>query len=143
MRELRRGKGYTQVRMQMPTGIDQSAYSKLEFGKRSLSFEQCRLLAAALDTSMDLSGGPHRRPAPLSPREESIGPAFPSDHRTAKRLPHPFRVGEPFPAGNYSSCRAFAAAMAFSWAAGGQSSYRTKWKVKEPRDWVMARRSMA
>ncbi len=64
MRELRRGKGYTQVRMQMLTGIDQSAYSRLEFGKRSLSFEQCRLLAAALDTSMDCLAGLTDDPRP-------------------------------------------------------------------------------
>ncbi len=39
--------------MQMLTGIDQSDYSKLESGKRYFTFEQCRKLAIALDTSMD------------------------------------------------------------------------------------------
>lgn len=53
LKELRIEKGYTQIRMQMLTGIDQSDYSKLENGKRYLTFEQCRKLALALDTSMD------------------------------------------------------------------------------------------
>ena len=53
LKELRIEKGYTQIKMQMLTGIDQSDYSKLENGKRYLTFEQCRKLALALDTSMD------------------------------------------------------------------------------------------
>ena len=53
LKELRIEKGYTQVKMQMLTGIDQSDYSKLENGKRYYTFEQCRKLAIALDTSMD------------------------------------------------------------------------------------------
>ena len=53
LRELRIKKGYTQIKMQMLTGIDQSDYSKLENGKRYFTFEQCRKLAIALDTSMD------------------------------------------------------------------------------------------
>ena len=53
LKELRIAKGYTQIKMQMLTGIDQSDYSKLENGKRYFTFEQCRKLAIALDTSMD------------------------------------------------------------------------------------------
>ena len=53
LKELRIKKGYTQIKMQMLTGIDQSDYSKLENGKRYFTFEQCRKLARALDTSMD------------------------------------------------------------------------------------------
>lgn len=53
LKELRMEKGYTQIKMQMLTGIDQSDYSKLETGKRYYTFEQCRKLAIALDTSMD------------------------------------------------------------------------------------------
>ncbi len=53
LKELRIEKGYTQIKMQMLTGIDQSDYSKLESGKRYFTFEQCRKLALALDTSMD------------------------------------------------------------------------------------------
>ena len=51
--ELRKKLNYTQVKMQMLTGIDQSDYSKLENGKRNMTFEQCRRIALALNTSMD------------------------------------------------------------------------------------------
>lgn len=57
LRELRKEKGYTQIKMQMLTGIDQSDYSKLESGKRYFTFEQCRKLAIVLDTSMDYLAG--------------------------------------------------------------------------------------
>ncbi len=57
LKELRIEKGYTQIKMQMLTGIDQSDYSKLESGKRYFTFEQCRKLAIALDTSMDYLAG--------------------------------------------------------------------------------------
>ena len=53
LRELREAKRFTQTKIQMMTGIDQSDYSKLEKGARNLTFEQCRRLALALDTSMD------------------------------------------------------------------------------------------
>ena len=42
LRELRKERGYTQVKMQMLTGIDQSDYSKIEAGKRHYTFEQCK-----------------------------------------------------------------------------------------------------
>ncbi len=57
VKELRIKKGYTQIKMQMLTGIDQSDYSKLENGKRYFTFEQCRKLAIALETSMDYLAG--------------------------------------------------------------------------------------
>ena len=57
IKELRKQKGFTQVKIQMMTGIDQSDYSKIESGKRYLTFEQCRKLAIALDTSMDYLAG--------------------------------------------------------------------------------------
>lgn len=57
IKELQKQKGFTQVKMQMMTGIDQSDYSKIESGKRYLTFEQCRKLAIALDTSMDYLAG--------------------------------------------------------------------------------------
>ena len=53
LKELRKERGYTQVKMQMLTGIDQSDYSKIENGKRNMTFEQCRRIAIALETSMD------------------------------------------------------------------------------------------
>ncbi len=53
LKELRLKRGYTQIKMQMLTGIDQSDYSKIESGKRYYTFEQCRKIAIALNTSMD------------------------------------------------------------------------------------------
>lgn len=57
LKELRKEKGYTQIKMQMLTGIDQSDYSKIESGKRYFTFEQCKKIAIALDTSMDYLAG--------------------------------------------------------------------------------------
>ena len=57
IQQLRKELGYTQVKMQMITGIDQSDYSKIEQGKRHLSFEQCKRIALALNTSMDYLAG--------------------------------------------------------------------------------------
>lgn len=57
LKELRKQRGYSQVKMQMLTGIDQSDYSKIETGKRNMTFEQCRRIALALDTSMDYLAG--------------------------------------------------------------------------------------
>ncbi len=53
LKELRKEKGLTQIQMQFLTGIDQSDYSKIENGKRYFTFEQCKRIALALDTSMD------------------------------------------------------------------------------------------
>ena len=57
LRELRKEKGYTQIKMQLLTGIDQSDYSKIENGKRYYTYEQCRKLALALGTCMDYLAG--------------------------------------------------------------------------------------
>ena len=57
LKELRKMRGYTQIKMQMLTGIDQSDYSKIENGKRYYTFEQCRRIALALNTSMDYLSG--------------------------------------------------------------------------------------
>lgn len=53
LKDLRKERGYTQIKMQMLTGIDQSDYSKIENGKRYYTFEQCKKIAKALNTSMD------------------------------------------------------------------------------------------
>ena len=53
LKDLRKEKGLTQIQMQFLTGIDQSDYSKIENGKRYYTFEQCKRIALALDTSMD------------------------------------------------------------------------------------------
>lgn len=57
IKELREEKGFTQIKMQILTGIDQSDYSKIERGKRWMTFEQCKRIALALDTSMDYIAG--------------------------------------------------------------------------------------
>ena len=57
LKQLRKERGYTQVKMQMLTGIDQSDYSKIEQGKRYYTFEQCKRIALALNTSMDYLAG--------------------------------------------------------------------------------------
>ena len=66
MQELRRELGYSQVKLQMLTGIDQSDYSKIETGRRNMTFEQCRRIALALGTSMDYLAGltDEKRPYP-------------------------------------------------------------------------------
>ena len=66
LRDLRKEKGYTQIKMQMLTGIDQSDYSKIESGKRYYTFEQCRKIAVTLETSMDYLAGltDEKRPYP-------------------------------------------------------------------------------
>ena len=51
--ELRKARGYTQIKMQQLTGIDQSDYSKLETGKRYYTVEQCKRIALVLHTSTD------------------------------------------------------------------------------------------
>ena len=68
LRQLQKERGYTQIKMQMLTGIDQSAYSKIERGERYLSFEQCRRVAVALGTSMDYLAGltDEKKPYPLA-----------------------------------------------------------------------------
>ena len=71
IRDLRKEKGYTQIKIQMMTGIDQSDYSKIESGKRYFTFEQCRKLAIALDTSMDYLAGltDEKKPYPRTPSD--------------------------------------------------------------------------
>ena len=69
LKDLRIEKGYTQTKMQMLTGIDQSDYSKIESGKRYFTFEQCKRIALALETSMDYLAGltDEKRPYPRKP----------------------------------------------------------------------------
>ena len=57
LQKLRKERGLTQEQIQELTGINQGDYSKIENGLRYLSFEQCKRLAVALDTSMDYLAG--------------------------------------------------------------------------------------
>lgn len=70
LKDLRIERGYTQVKMQMPTGIDQSACSKIKRGERYLSFEQCKRVALALHTGMDYLAGLTDEKAPY-PRKKA------------------------------------------------------------------------
>ena len=69
LRELRKERGYTQVKMQMLTGIDQSDYSKIESGKRYYTFEQCKRIAVARQTSMDYQAVLTDQKEPYPPKE--------------------------------------------------------------------------
>lgn len=68
LKDLRKEHGFSQVKMQMLTGIDQSDYSKIETGKRYYTFEQCKRIALALNTSMDYLAGltDEKKPYPKS-----------------------------------------------------------------------------
>ena len=68
LKDLRIKRGYTQIKMQHLTGIDQSDYSKIENGKRYYTFEQCKRIALAQDTSMDYLAGltDEKKPYPRS-----------------------------------------------------------------------------
>ncbi len=68
LKALRKARNFSQIKMQMLTGIDQSDYSKIETGERGMSFEQCRRSALALDTSMDYLAGLTDDPAPYPRR---------------------------------------------------------------------------
>lgn len=72
LKDLRKELGYTQIKMQHLTGIDQSDYSKIENDKRYYTFEQCKRIAVALNTSMDYLAGltDEKRPYPRSNSSE-------------------------------------------------------------------------
>ena len=69
MKVLRKERGYSQVKMQMLTGIDQRDYSKIESGKRNMTFEQCRRVALTLETSMDYLAGLTDEQQPYPPKK--------------------------------------------------------------------------
>ena len=73
LKQLRKQRGITKVKMQMLTGIDQSDYSKIESGRRYYTFEQCRRIALALGTSMDYLAGLTDDSRPY-PRSEDSSP---------------------------------------------------------------------
>lgn len=70
LKELRKERHYTQLKMQMLTGIDQSDYSKIESGKRWFTLEQLKRTALALDTSMDYLAGLTDEVKPYPRRKE-------------------------------------------------------------------------
>lgn len=66
---LRNRKGYSQVKVQMLTGIDQSDYSKIERGMRYPTIEQAKILSRLFETSMDYLYGltDETQPYPRTP----------------------------------------------------------------------------
>jgi len=70
IRDLRKAKGYSQVKMQFLTGIDQSDDSKIETERRNMTFDQCRRIALALETSMDYLSGLTDEPKPYPRAKE-------------------------------------------------------------------------
>ena len=71
IKDLRLARGFTQINVQMKTGIDQSQYSRIERGTENMSLESCRKLAIALKTSMDYLVGLTDDPEPY-PRSVSF-----------------------------------------------------------------------
>jgi transcriptional regulator with XRE-family HTH domain len=71
LRKLRKKKNYTQIKIQLLTGIDQSDYSKIEKGIRYPTVEQAKRLAMVLDTSTDYIFGITDEETPY-PRSEQI-----------------------------------------------------------------------
>ena len=57
LKELRLSKKLTQEELSSRLGMSQTLYSKIENGKRYFTFEQCKRIAIALDTSMDYLAG--------------------------------------------------------------------------------------
>ena len=70
LRTLRENKGYTQLQVQMKTGIDQSDYSKIEKGLRYPTTEQARRLSYLFDTSIDFICGITDQEEPYPRSEE-------------------------------------------------------------------------
>lgn len=73
LKDLRKKRGFTQIKIQMLTGIYQSDYSKIERSLRWYTYEQCRRIALALNTSMDYLAGltDDPTPYPRSPDSKS------------------------------------------------------------------------
>ena len=67
LRYLRKIKGFTQIKVQMLTGIDQSDYSRLETDSRYPTVGQAMSLAFIFDTSLDYIYGLTDDPAPYPP----------------------------------------------------------------------------
>lgn len=66
IKQLRLKCGYTQMQMKEKTGIDQSDYSKIELGIRSITVKQAIAIAQVFDTSVDYIIGltDERKPYP-------------------------------------------------------------------------------
>ena len=72
IKKLRKSLGYTQLRLQMKTGIDQSLISKFESGERIPSTETLMILADFFDTSIDYLVCRTDDPKPYKNSQEEI-----------------------------------------------------------------------
>lgn len=75
IKETRKERGFTQLQIQMKTGIDQSDYSKIERGLRYPTIEQLIRLAVLFGTSIDYLVGitDEKNPyPPNSDREKNV-----------------------------------------------------------------------
>ncbi len=74
LKALRKEKGYTQIKMQTLTGIDQSDYSKIENEKRFMTLTQCMRIALVLGTSTDYLLGltDEKKPYPRSSNAQML-----------------------------------------------------------------------
>lgn len=70
LKTLRKKKGFSQTKVQMETGIDQSDYSKMEQGKRYPNKDQLISLSRLFETSIDYIVGNTDEPTPY-PRSTS------------------------------------------------------------------------
>ncbi len=71
LKERRKALDLKQIQIQLLANIDQSDYSKIENGHRFMTFEQCKRLAIALETSMDYLAGITDDPRPYARNEKA------------------------------------------------------------------------
>ena len=78
LKMLRKEKKFTQIKMQMLTGIDQSDYSKMERGLKSPTMENLIQFALIFNTSIDFIVGitEDRRPHPRNKAAVEIQEKF-------------------------------------------------------------------
>lgn len=70
IKETRKERGFTQLQVQMKTGIDQSDYSKIERGLRYPTIEQLIRLAVLFGTSIDYLAGITDEKNPYPPNRD-------------------------------------------------------------------------
>lgn len=72
LRAIREGKGLSQTDLAEKSGLQPSAVSHFETGRRSPSFDNLRKLADALDVSIDYLLGRAEEPQTAGPRAQKL-----------------------------------------------------------------------